>query len=86
MGFRYEEEFRELQPGDVAGAALLYGRHLPETLTAKPTIAAHNPTAIHSAHASQTLGNQSPSRTSSTQHSGHCSTGSTASEWQIWSH
>ena len=43
MGYRYEENFRELQLGDVAGAALLYGRHLPETVTAeadraRPTI------------------------------------------------
>ena len=26
MGYRYEEQFRDLQPGDIAGAVLLYGR------------------------------------------------------------
>ena len=26
MGYRYEEQHRDLQPGDIAGAALLYGR------------------------------------------------------------
>ena len=25
MGYRYEERFRQLQPGDVAGAVVLYG-------------------------------------------------------------
>ena len=25
MGYRYEEQFRDLQPGDIAGAVLLYG-------------------------------------------------------------
>jgi hypothetical protein len=35
MGFRYEEDFRELQPGDVAGAVLLYGRRLPQAITAE---------------------------------------------------
>lgn len=38
MGYRYEERFRTLQPGDIAGAALLYGRRSPDvvTATAKP--------------------------------------------------
>jgi len=27
MGYRYEERFRELQPGDIAGAVQLYGEH-----------------------------------------------------------
>jgi matrixin len=35
MGYRYEENFSELQSGDIAGALLLYGRHLPETVTAQ---------------------------------------------------
>jgi predicted Zn-dependent protease len=35
MGFRYEEDFRELQLGDVAGAVLLYGRRLPQANTAE---------------------------------------------------
>ena len=34
MGYRYEEQFRDLQPGDVAGAVLLYGRRRAETATA----------------------------------------------------
>ena len=32
MGYRYEEQFRDLQPGDIAGAVLLYGRR-PSLLT-----------------------------------------------------
>lgn len=31
MGYRYEEAFRELQAGDVAGAVLLYGERRPES-------------------------------------------------------
>ena len=34
MGYRYEEQFCDLQPGDVAGAVLLYGRRRAETATA----------------------------------------------------
>ena len=34
MGYRYEEEFRDLQPGDVAGAVLLYGPRRAETAIA----------------------------------------------------
>lgn len=37
MGYRYEERFRELQTGDVAGAVLLYGQHVPEAVTAGRT-------------------------------------------------
>ncbi|MEQ9334213.1 matrixin family metalloprotease [Thalassobaculum sp.] len=33
MSFRYEEAFRDLQPGDVAGAVGLYGRAAPGTAT-----------------------------------------------------
>jgi predicted Zn-dependent protease len=29
MGYRYQEHFRVLQPGDVAGVTLLYGAHRP---------------------------------------------------------
>jgi hypothetical protein len=29
MGYRYEETFRELQPGDISGAVLLYGKPQP---------------------------------------------------------
>jgi hypothetical protein len=36
MGYRYEEEFNELQAGDVAGALQLYGPHLPEIARAEP--------------------------------------------------
>jgi hypothetical protein len=35
MGYRYEEKFNGLQSGDIAGAALLYGRHLPQVVTAE---------------------------------------------------
>jgi hypothetical protein len=34
MGYRYEEQLRELQPGDVAGAVLLYGRRQAEAVVA----------------------------------------------------
>jgi hypothetical protein len=34
MGYRYEETFRELQPGDVSGAVLLYGRRQPDSIVA----------------------------------------------------
>jgi hypothetical protein len=34
MGYRYEETFRELQPGDVSGAVLLYGKRQPDTIVA----------------------------------------------------
>jgi hypothetical protein len=29
MGYRYQEQFRELQAGDIAGAVQLYGQHRP---------------------------------------------------------
>src|SRR5262249_5171112 len=32
MGYRYEERFRELQPGDVQGAMALYGPRAPTEL------------------------------------------------------
>jgi hypothetical protein len=32
MGYRYEERFRALQPGDVAGAVLLYGARQPDAV------------------------------------------------------
>src|SRR5262249_30733340 len=34
MGYRYEERFRTLQTGDVAGAVLLYGARKPDTIIA----------------------------------------------------
>jgi Matrixin len=34
MGYRYEETFRELQPGDVSGIVLLYGRRQPDSIVA----------------------------------------------------
>src|SRR5207249_3825120 len=34
MGYRYEETFRGLQAGDVAGAVLLYGRRQPDSAVA----------------------------------------------------
>jgi hypothetical protein len=35
MGYRYEEAFRELQPGDIAGAVQLYGRRGPDATFAR---------------------------------------------------
>jgi hypothetical protein len=32
MGYRYEERFRALQPGDIAGAVLLYGKRQPDSI------------------------------------------------------
>ena len=32
MGYRYEERFRDLQPGDVQGAVVLYGPRAPTEL------------------------------------------------------
>jgi matrixin len=32
MGYRYEEAFRDLQPGDIAGAVQLYGQRGPDTV------------------------------------------------------
>jgi hypothetical protein len=40
MGYRYEERFRALQPGDIAGAVLLYGARLPDAV-----IVAHDQSA-----------------------------------------
>jgi hypothetical protein len=34
MGYRYEETFRDLQGGDIAGAVLLYGKRQPDTIAA----------------------------------------------------
>ncbi len=36
MGYRYEERFRRLQPGDVQGAVALYGGHRPAIAAASP--------------------------------------------------
>jgi hypothetical protein len=30
MGYRYEERFRALQPGDITGAVVLYGKHVAD--------------------------------------------------------
>jgi hypothetical protein len=40
MGFRYEETFRALQPGDVAGAVVLYGKRPAGGVTAASAAAA----------------------------------------------
>jgi len=34
MGYRYEEKFRELQPGDISGAVLLYGKRQLDSIAA----------------------------------------------------
>lgn len=46
MGYRYEERFRRLQPGDVGGAVALYGARMPtvvatETDAPSPNVVAH---------------------------------------------
>jgi Matrixin len=33
MGYRYEERFRQLQPGDISGVVLLYGKRQPDAIT-----------------------------------------------------
>ena len=40
MGYRYEETFRELQPGDISGAVLLYGKRQPDSVVAAAPSAA----------------------------------------------
>jgi len=47
MGYRYEETFRSLQPGDIAGAVQLYGTHQPDGVAAvsKPPEAEAPPAA-----------------------------------------
>jgi hypothetical protein len=32
MGYRYEETFRALQPGDISGVVLLYGKRQPDSI------------------------------------------------------
>jgi hypothetical protein len=48
MGYRYEETFRELQAGDVAGAVLLYGRRQPDGIVAssEPASRARHASAV----------------------------------------
>jgi hypothetical protein len=45
MGYRYEETFRGLQPGDVAGAVVLYGKPRPDGLAAAEPARAPEPSA-----------------------------------------
>jgi hypothetical protein len=47
MGYRYEEIFRALQPGDIAGAAKLYGERSPDgaVVAAQPAGSVDRPTA-----------------------------------------
>jgi hypothetical protein len=47
MGYRYEETFRTLQPGDIAGAVVLYGKNQPDGIAA-----ASEPAAGHQVGAS----------------------------------
>ena len=48
MGYRYEETFRDLQPGDVSGAILLYGKRQPDSIVAssEPTSRARHASAV----------------------------------------
>jgi len=48
MGYRYEETFRELQVGDVAGAVLLYGKRQPDTIitSSQSTRQARHPSSV----------------------------------------
>lgn len=41
MGYRYEEKFRELQPGDISGAVLLYGKRQPDSVATASDPAGH---------------------------------------------
>jgi len=47
MGYRYEERFRQLQPGDISGAVLLYGKRQPDSITtaARPVSEPRDPPA-----------------------------------------
>ena len=45
MGYRYEERFRELQPGDVRGAVTLYGERQPQTIATVPAQKGTSPPA-----------------------------------------
>jgi Matrixin len=47
MGYRYDEKFRQLQPGDISGAVLLYGKPRPDGLitAAQPVDDARDPSA-----------------------------------------
>jgi hypothetical protein len=47
MGYRYEEKFRQLQPGDISGAVLLYGKRQADSITAasEPAGDARDPSA-----------------------------------------
>jgi Matrixin len=52
MGYRYEERFRELQAGDIAGITQLYGAPQPDTViagtqTRSPQASAQSPAAPH---------------------------------------
>jgi len=44
MGYRYEEAFREPQPGDIAGAVVLYGEHKRDGIAAASEPAPAGPT------------------------------------------
>jgi hypothetical protein len=48
MGYRYEETFRELQPGDIAGAVVLYGKRQPDSIiaTSEPAGQARHASAV----------------------------------------
>ena len=52
MGYRYEERFRELQPGDVHGAKLLYGAPPSTDVAASPG----DPDTAHQSRAAESLG------------------------------
>jgi hypothetical protein len=54
MGYRYEETFRTLQPGDIAGAVVLYGKRQPDGVVASskpPPASAEDGTSAVSANA-----------------------------------
>ena len=55
MGYRYEERFRQLQPGDVQGAMELYGRRQPTEFAADDD-AAQAASRADAGRASQSLG------------------------------
>lgn len=46
MGYRYEETFRQLQAGDIAGAVLLYGKAQPEMAAPSDAVSPKHTSAV----------------------------------------
>ena len=63
MGYRYEETFRELQPGDVSGAVLLYGKRQPDSIVAAVRASEPGAARLRGPALRQALGHQGLHRT-----------------------